>query len=132
MDKDYDCSYKVYKVLRSKQIDKGGKNFIDLMIIEWNRVGKVVIENRRTYHRNDGGVGFRKLVGLDSECLQIIKDNLHEIESIMSGKKKLKPIFKSDDKGIPKRGGRPKGSKNKPKPKNINEVINDISRKAKK
>ena len=80
-DPESDYSFVIHKVFRSDRVDD--QNTMDLMIITWTRCGRPVLEKRRVWHGKKGGSKLKKLVGMNSDDLKFISDNMIEVLSLL-------------------------------------------------
>jgi len=80
-DPESDVTFTLIRKFRSDRVDD--QNTMDLMVIMWTRCGRPVLEKRRVWHGKKGGEKMKKLVGMNSDDLKFIADNMAEIQSLL-------------------------------------------------
>lgn len=89
--KEYKQIYKLIKTYKIKEVDR--LNRIDLRIVQWDVAKLPALENRKLYYdETDAGWRDAKLASIGIEELRIIKENIREIEELLS-------IDRRDNKG---------------------------------
>lgn len=81
--KEYKQIYKLIKTYKIKEVDR--LNRIDLRIVQWDVAKLPALENRKLYFdETDAGWKDSKLASIGIEELKIIKENIREIEELLS------------------------------------------------
>lgn len=79
MEREITCE--VIDTIKTEQIADGE---VRLQVVSWNK-GQPKLEYRRYFEHASGEMRPAKLVGIDSDTLQLIEENLDKIKKALGG-----------------------------------------------